>query len=144
MNTTTPKSPFWSLSFPPTRPWQGGGGINWISKTNDEIIDDTMGEIFHIFPIKISNNEWWTCTRDQIPQGQARTIKYAVVKVPHFVYAAIPGWNKYMPVNTMPIPKVTMEEDWNSQKFLRPMEGAVLGGGGAGLQGRFQQGLGKS
>ena len=55
-------------------------------------------------------------------------VKYAVVKVPRSVYAAIPGRNKFRPSQTTPIPHFTMAGDWTSQKFLGSMEGAVLGG----------------
>ncbi len=55
-------------------------------------------------------------------------MKYAVVKVPRSVYAAIPGRNKYRPSQRTPIPNFTLAGDWTSQKFLGSMEGAVLAG----------------
>jgi len=115
------------LVFAPCSPL-AGGDVNWISKTDEEIIDATMGELARLFPTEIANDERWPCTRNQSPRGQAKLIKYAVVKVPRSVYAAIPGRNKYRPGQTTPIPQFTMAGDWTSQKFLGSMEGAILGG----------------
>lgn len=115
------------LVFAPCSPI-AGGNINWISKSDEEIIDATMGELSRLFPTEIANDPEWPATSTQSPQGQARLIKYAVVKVPRSVYAAIPGRNKYRPSQTTPIPHFTMAGDWTSQKFLGSMEGAVLGG----------------
>lgn len=115
------------LVFAPCSPI-AGGNVNWISKTDEEIIDATMGELARLFPTEIANDDKWPCTSKQGPNGQAKLIKYAVVKVPRSVYAAIPGRNKYRPSQTTPIPHLTMAGDWTSQKFLGSMEGAVLGG----------------
>jgi 15-cis-phytoene desaturase len=115
------------LVFAPCSPI-AGGNTNWISKSDEEIIDATMGELARLFPTEIANDERWPATGNQGPKGQAKLIKYAVVKVPRSVYAAIPGRNKYRPSQTTPIPHFTMAGDWTSQKFLGSMEGAVLGG----------------
>jgi 15-cis-phytoene desaturase len=115
------------LVFAPCSPL-AGGNTNWISKTDEEIIDATMGELARLFPTEIAADEKWPATKNQGPQGQARLRKYAVVKVPRSVYAAIPGRNKYRPSQRTPIPNLTMAGDWTSQKFLGSMEGAVLGG----------------
>jgi 15-cis-phytoene desaturase len=56
--------------------------------------------------------------------SKAKLRKYAVVKVPRSVYAAIPGRNKYRPSQKSPIPNFTLAGDWTSQKFLGSMEGA--------------------
>lgn len=56
--------------------------------------------------------------------SKAKLIKYAVVKTPRSVYAAIPGRNKYRPSQETPIPNFTLAGDWTSQKFLGSMEGA--------------------
>ena len=78
--------------------WQAnstsGGKINWISKTDEEIIDATMGELARLFPTEIAADEKWPSTSKQGPEGSARLTKYAVVKVPRSVYAAIPGKQK--------------------------------------------------
>jgi len=115
------------LVFAPCSPI-AGGNTNWIAKTDEEIIDATMGELARLFPTEIANDETWPATGSQGPQGTAKLIKFSVVKVPRSVYAAIPGRNKYRPSQTTPIPQLTMAGDWTSQKFLGSMEGAVLGG----------------
>ena len=115
------------LVFAPCSPI-AGGNVNWISKSDEEIIDATMGELARLFPTEIAADPKWPATKDQGPQGQAKLLKYAVVKVPRSVYAAIPGRNKFRPSQTTPIPNLTMAGDWTSQKYLGSMEGAVFGG----------------
>ena len=105
-----------------------GGNTNWIGKKDEEIIDATMGELARLFPKEIANDERWPATSKQSTLGQARLRKYAVVKVPRSVYAAVPGRNKYRPSQETPIDNLVMAGDWTSQKFLGSMEGAVLGG----------------
>jgi len=115
------------LVFAPCSPI-AGGKTNWIAKTDEQIIDATMGELARLFPTEIAADEKWPSTKDQSPNGKARLRKYTVVKVPRSVYAAIPGRNKYRPSQRSPIPNLTMAGDWTSQRFLGSMEGAVLGG----------------
>jgi len=105
-----------------------GGNTNWIGKSDEEIIDATMGELARLFPTEIAADPRWPTTLSQGPQGQAKLRKFAVVKVPRSVYAAIPGRNKYRPSQETPIPAFTMAGDWTSQKYLGSMEGALLGG----------------
>ena len=50
-----------------------------------------MGELARLFPTEIANDEKWPATSTQGPNGQAKLLKYSVVKVPRSVYAAIPG-----------------------------------------------------
>jgi len=92
---------------------EAGGGVNWISKSDEEIVDATLGELKRLFPDDMM---------------KANVAKYAVVRTPRSVYAAIPGRNKYRPSQTTPIPNFTLAGDWTSQKFLGSMEGAVLAG----------------
>lgn len=141
------------LVFAPCSPL-AGGNINWIGKSDEEIIDATMGELARLFPEEIANDEKWPSTKKQGPRGEAKLVKYAVVKVPRSVYAAIPGAlvspfanicalnclltenlschhtgrNKYRPSQTTPIPHFTLAGDYTSQKFLGSMEGATLAG----------------
>jgi len=122
-----PDASMLELVFAPCSPL-AGGNVNWISKTDEEIIDATMGELARLFPTEIAADPDWPATSEQGPQGQAKLRKYAVVKTPRSVYAAIPGRNKYRPTQQTPIPNLTMAGDWTSQKFLGSMEGAVLGG----------------
>jgi 15-cis-phytoene desaturase len=105
-----------------------GGNTNWVGKKDEEIIDATMGELARLFPTEIAADPRWPATMNQGPQGQAKLRKFAVVKVPRSVYAAIPGRNKYRPSQETPIPRFTMAGDWTSQKYLGSMEGAILGG----------------
>merc|ERR1719253_1667110 len=115
------------LVFAPCSPL-AGGNVNWIGKKDEEIIDATMGELARLFPTEIANDERWPATRAQGPNGAARLLKYAVVKVPRSVYAAIPGRNKYRPSQTTPVPRFTLVGCYTSQKFLGSMEGATLAG----------------
>jgi 15-cis-phytoene desaturase len=78
------------LVFAPCSPL-AGGNINWIGKSDEEIIDATMGELARLFPTEIANDDKWPATAKQGPKGEAKLVKYAVVKVPRSVYAAIPG-----------------------------------------------------
>merc|ERR1711966_291080 len=122
-----PEKSMLELVFAPCSPI-AGGKVNWISKTDEEIIDATMGELARLFPTEIAADEKWPSTSEQGPGGTAKLTKFAVVKVPRSVYAAVPGRNKYRPSQTTPIPNFTLAGDWTSQKFLGSMEGAVLGG----------------
>jgi len=115
------------LVFAPCSPI-AGGKTNWIAKTDEQIIDATMGELARLFPTEIAADDKWSSTKNQSPNGKARLPKYTVVKVPRSVYAAIPGRNKYRPSQRSPIANLTMAGDWTSQRFLGSMEGAVLGG----------------
>lgn len=123
-----PDASMLELVFAPCSPI-AGGNTNWIAKSDEEIIDATMGELARLFPTEIAADEKWPATKVQEgKEGKARLRKYAVVKVPRSVYAAIPGRNKFRPSQTTPIPNFTLAGDWTSQKFLGSMEGAVLGG----------------
>ena len=122
-----PEKSMLELVFAPCSPL-AGGDVNWIGKKDEEIIDATMGELARLFPTEIANDPKWPATASQGPSGQAKLLKYAVVKTPRSVYAAIPGRNKYRPSQESPIPGFTMAGDWSAQKFLGSMEGAVLAG----------------
>ena len=104
------------LVFAPCSP-VAGGDTNWISKSDEEIIAATMLELERLFPLEVAADG-----------SKAKLLKYAVVKTPRSVYAAIPGRNKYRPSQRTPIPNFTLAGDWTSQKFLGSMEGAVLAG----------------
>merc|ERR1719245_1560169 len=106
------------LVFAPCSPI-AGGKINWMGKSDQEIIDATMKELERLFPPEIGPH---------LPDGGAKLRKYAVVKVPRSVYAAIPGRNKYRPSQETPVKNFTLSGDWTSQKFLGSMEGAVFSG----------------
>jgi 15-cis-phytoene desaturase len=100
------------LVFAPCSPI-AGGKINWISKSDDDIIAATLIELERLFPTEIAADG-----------SKAKLIKSVVVKVPRSVYAAVPGRNKYRPSQRTPIPNFTLAGDYTSQKFLGSMEGA--------------------
>merc|ERR1740130_2661386 len=106
------------LVFAPCSPL-AGGKVNWIAKSDEEIIEATMDDLHRLFPL-------------EIPKAgtleERGLVKYAVVKTPRSVYAAIPGRNKYRPSQETPIDNFVLAGDWTSQKYLGSMEGAVLGG----------------
>jgi len=104
------------LVFAPCSPI-AGGKVNWIAKSDQEIVDSTMLELERLFPTEVAADG-----------SMAKLVKSAVVKVPRSVYAAIPGRNKYRPSQETPISNFVLAGDWTSQKFLGSMEGATLGG----------------
>ena len=67
-------------------------------------------------------------SRRALRSEQAKLLKYAVVKTPRSVYAAIPGRNKFRPSQETPIPNLVLAGCFTSQKYLGSMEGAVLSG----------------
>merc|ERR1712146_256202 len=111
-----PNKSMLELVFAPCSPI-AGGNVNWIAKSEEEIIAATMEELERLFPTEIAADG-----------SKAKLLKYYVVKVPRSVYAAVPGRNKYRPAQKTPIPNFTLAGDWTSQKFLGSMEGAILGG----------------
>jgi len=111
-----PEKSMLELVFAPCSPL-AGGNTNWMTKTDDEIIAATMKELERLFPLEIAADG-----------SKAKLLKFAVVRTPRSVYAAIPGRNKFRPQQRTPIPNFTLAGDWTSQKFLGSMEGAVLGG----------------
>eukprot|EP00929_Paragymnodinium_shiwhaense_P034438 TRINITY_DN18739_c0_g1_i1.p1 TRINITY_DN18739_c0_g1~~TRINITY_DN18739_c0_g1_i1.p1 ORF type:complete len:699 (-),score=146.04 TRINITY_DN18739_c0_g1_i1:210-2243(-) len=96
-----------------------GSDVNWLGKTNEEIVDATLKELQRLFPLEIG---------EHLPDGGAKLRKSAVVKVPRSVYAATPGRNKFRPSQETPIRNFTLAGDYTSQKFLGSMEGAILAG----------------
>lgn len=84
-----PEKSMLELVFAPCSPL-AGGNVNWIGKSDEEIIDATMGELARLFPTEIAPDRNWPATMKQTV-GSAKLVKYAVVKVPRSVYAAIPG-----------------------------------------------------
>ena len=92
---------------------QSGAEVNWIKKSDEEIVAATMLELERLFPDEIKN---------------ANLLKSAVVKTPRSVYRAIPGRNKFRPSQSTPIRNFTLAGDFTSQKYLGSMEGAILSG----------------
>ena len=124
------------LVFAPCSPI-AGGDTNWIAKSDEDIIQATMGELARLFPTEIASDPRYEGTMKprtfeggalpELPDG-AKLRKSAVVRVPRSVYAAIPGRNKYRPSQKSPIDNFSLCGCFTSQKFLGSMEGAILAG----------------
>ncbi len=86
----------------------------WISKSDQEIIDATMSELAKLFPAQIPDH--------------AKVLKARVVKTPRSVYKAIPGRQAYRPSQDTPIANFFLSGSYTMQEYLGSMEGAVLSG----------------
>merc|ERR1712134_176206 len=73
-----PDASMLELVFAPCSPI-AGGKVNWIAKSDEEIIDATMGELARLFPTEIANDKRWPATAKQGPDGKAKLRKYTVV-----------------------------------------------------------------
>lgn len=102
--------------------------MDWISKSDEEIVDATLGELARLFPKEIAKDPRWPATSAQAATGTARLRKHAVVRVPRSVYAATPGRHAYRPSQQTPVSNFVLAGDFTAQKFLGSMEGAVLAG----------------
>ncbi len=89
---------------------------DWISSSDQEIIDATMDELKKLFPDHFSGD------------SQAQLRKYKVVKTPLSVYKAVPGCQKIRPSQQTPINNFFLAGDYTQQRYLASMEGAVLSG----------------
>ncbi|KAG6785285.1 hypothetical protein POTOM_011015 [Populus tomentosa] len=89
----------------------------WISRSDSEIIDSTMGELAKLSPDKISTD-----------QSKAKVVKYHVVKTPRSVYKTVPNCEPCRPLQRSPIEGFYLSGDYTKQKYLASMEGAVLSG----------------
>ncbi|KAL6495981.1 hypothetical protein OROGR_030544 [Orobanche gracilis] len=89
----------------------------WISRSNEEIIDATMKELVKLFPDEISAD-----------QSKAKILKYHIVRTPRSVYKTVPGSEPCRPLQKSPIKGFYLAGDYTKQKYLASMEGAVLSG----------------
>ncbi|KAG5523635.1 hypothetical protein RHGRI_035433 [Rhododendron griersonianum] len=89
----------------------------WISKSDQEIIDATMKELAKLFPDEISAD-----------QSKAKILKYHVVKTPRSVYKTVPDCEPCRPLQRSPMEGFYLAGDYTKQKYLASMEGAVLSG----------------
>ncbi|GMH63866.1 hypothetical protein TL16_g03820, partial [Triparma laevis f. inornata] len=96
-----------------------GGQRDWIKENDEEIVEETLKELRRLFPGELYEKE---------TPGGVKVKKYAVVRTPRSVYAALPGMNVHRPTQATPIPNFTLAGDWTSQKYLGSMEGAVYAG----------------
>jgi 15-cis-phytoene desaturase len=89
---------------------------DWITKSDEEIIDATMEELKKLFPQHFSGD------------NPATLRKYHVVKTPRSVYKATPGRQAYRPSQKTPIENFYLAGCYTMQRYLGSMEGAVLSG----------------
>nr|ALE33745.1 phytoene desaturase 1 [Erythranthe lewisii] len=89
----------------------------WISRSNEEIIEATMKELAKLFPDEISAD-----------QSKAKILKCHVVKTPRSVYKTVPGSEPCRPLQRSPLEGFYLAGDYTKQKYLASMEGAVLSG----------------
>lgn len=89
---------------------------DWISKSDEEIVEATMAELKKLFPQQLATSQ------------PAKLLKYHVVKTPRSVYKATPGRQQYRPSQVTPIANFFLTGDYTMQRYLASMEGAVLSG----------------
>jgi len=89
---------------------------DWISKSDEEIVEATMQELKKLFPHHFAGD------------NPAHLRKYHVVKTPRSVYKATPGRQQYRPAQRTPISNFYLAGDYTMQQYLGSMEGAVLSG----------------
>ena len=89
---------------------------DWITKSDQEIVDATMEELKKLFPSHFIGDE------------KAQLRKFKVVKTPKSVYKAVPGCQELRPSQRSPIKNFFLAGDYTMQKYLASMEGAVLSG----------------
>ena len=89
---------------------------DWITKSDEEIIEATMKELRQLFPDDFTGD------------NQAKLRKSHVVKTPRSVYKATPGRQACRPDQKTPISNFYLAGDFTMQKYLGSMEGAVLSG----------------
>ena len=89
---------------------------DWISKSDQEIVDVTIAELEKLFPDHFGSEQ------------PAKLLKSHVVKTPRSVYKATPGRQQYRPDQKSPIANFFLTGDYTMQRYLASMEGAVLSG----------------
>lgn len=89
---------------------------DWISKSDQEIVDATMAELEKLFPDHFGSD------------NPAKLLKYHVVKTPRSVYKATPGRQQHRPSQQTPIANFYLTGDYTMQRYLASMEGAILSG----------------
>lgn len=89
----------------------------WISRSDEDIIEATMNELAKLFPDEIAAD-----------QSKAKILKYHVVKTPRSVYKTVPDCEPCRPLQRSPVEGFYLAGDYTKQKYLASMEGAVLSG----------------
>eukprot|EP00898_Chlorokybus_atmophyticus_P003095 jgi/Chlat1/3787/Chrsp259S03925 len=90
---------------------------DWIGRSDEDIIEATMGELERLFPTEISKDG-----------SKAKLVKYKVVKTPLSVYKSTTGRQAYRPGQKTPISNFYLAGDYTMQRYLASMEGALLSG----------------
>lgn len=90
---------------------------DWIGKSDEAIIEATMGELERLFPDEIKADG-----------SLAKILKYKVIKTPESVYEAIVGREDYRPTQKTPIDNFYLCGCYTKQKYLASMEGAIFSG----------------
>ncbi|QEY32883.1 15-cis-phytoene desaturase [Synechococcus sp. RSCCF101] len=89
---------------------------DWIGRSDDAIIEATMGELRKLFPNHFEGPD------------PALLRKAKVVKTPLSVYKTTPGCQQLRPSQATPIRNFFLAGDYTMQRYLASMEGAVLSG----------------
>ena len=89
---------------------------DWISRSDEEIIEATLAELKKLFPQHFAADDG------------AKLLKYHVIKTPRSVYKATPGRQACRPSQKTPISNFYLAGDFTMQQYLGSMEGAVLSG----------------
>jgi len=107
---------------------EAGADRDWLKCSDEEIVDAALGELANLFPLEIAPDSRTAASPDGAGGERALLRKFAVVRVPRSVYAAVPGMGKHRPSQETPISNFVLAGDWTAQRFLGSMEGAVLAG----------------
>lgn len=89
---------------------------DWISKSDEEIIQATIEELKKLFPQHFTGD------------NPTKLLKAHVVKTPRSVYKATPGRQACRPDQRTPISNFYLAGDYTMQQYLGSMEGATLSG----------------
>jgi uncharacterized protein with NAD-binding domain and iron-sulfur cluster len=90
---------------------------DWIGKSDDAIIEATMGELERLFPNEV-----------RADQSMAKILKYKVIKTPQSVYEATAGREDFRPTQKTPIDNFYLCGCYTKQRYLASMEGAIFSG----------------
>ena len=89
----------------------------WIGRSDQEIIDATMGELERLFPNEVKAD-----------QSLAKIEKFKVIKTPQSVYEATAGREDHRPTQKTPVPNFYLCGCYTKQRYLASMEGAIFSG----------------
>ncbi|KAL3143698.1 securin [Trebouxia sp. C0009 RCD-2024] len=89
----------------------------WISRSDDDVIQETMKELANLFPTEIAADG-----------SKAKITKSKVVRTPQSVYKAVAGCEAIRPTQRSPMSNFYLAGDYTKQKYLASMEGAVFSG----------------